>query len=103
MAKKKSRIRTVPEGEALRETLIEAVAAHAAFDGWTAAALRAAPRDAGVDPALAQNAFPGGGPEMIEFHSRLADRRMVEAYEQAAREGLKLRQKVALAVRLRLE
>ena len=39
---------------------------------------------------------------MIEYHSRLADRRMVEAYEASATEGLKLRQKVALAIRLRL-
>ena len=89
--------------EALREQLIEAVASHAAFDGWSDAALRAAAKDLGLDPALARNAFPGGAPEMIEFHSRLADRRMVAAYEQAAAEGLKLREKVALAVRLRLE
>ena len=89
--------------EALREQLIEAVASHAAFDGWSDAALRAAAKDLGLDPALARNAFPGGAPEMIEFHSRLADRRMVVAYEQAAAEGLKLREKVALAVRLRLE
>ena len=89
--------------EALREQLIEAVASHAAFDGWSDAALRAAAKDLGLDPALARNAFPGGAPEMIEFHSRLADRRMVAAYEQAAAAGLKLREKVALAVRLRLE
>jgi len=93
----------VTDREALREQLIEAVASHAAFDGWSDAALRAAAKDLGLDPALARNAFPGGAPEMIEFHSRLADRRMVAAYEQAAAAGLKLREKVALAVRLRLE
>ena len=53
-------------------------------------------------PALARNAFPGGAIEMIEFHSRLADRRMVADFEQADKKGLKLREKVALAVRLRL-
>jgi ubiquinone biosynthesis protein COQ9 len=89
--------------EALREKLIDAVAAHAAFDGWSDSALRAAAKDLGLALALAQNAFPGGAAEMIEFHSRLADRRMVAAYEQTAGEGLKLREKVALAVRLRLE
>jgi len=103
MAKKKSRIDPVTDHEDLRETLIEAVAAHAAFDGWSDSALSAGAKDLGLDPALARNAFPGGAVEMIEFHSRLADRRMVAAYERAAGEGLKLREKVALAVRLRLE
>jgi ubiquinone biosynthesis protein COQ9 len=103
MARKKSRIDPVTGHEDLREKLIEAVAAHAAFDGWSDAGLRAAAKDLGLDPALARNAFPGGALEMIEFHSRLADRRMVAAYERAAGEGLKLREKVALAVRLRLE
>ena len=59
-------------------------------------------RDLGIERGLALNAFPGGPEEMIEYHSRLADRRMVEAYEASATEGLKLRQKVALAIRLRL-
>jgi ubiquinone biosynthesis protein COQ9 len=40
---------------------------------------------------------------MVEFHSQLADRRMVEAFEQADKTGLKLREKVALAIRSRLE
>jgi len=89
--------------QSLREKLIDAVAAHAAFDGWSDAALRAAAKDLAVDPALARNAFPGGVAEMVEFHSLLADQRMVAAYAQAPKEGLKLREKVALAVRLRLE
>lgn len=89
--------------QSLREKLIESIAAHAAFDGWSDAALRAAAKDLDVDPALARNAFPGGAMDMIEFHSRLADQRMVAAYEQAPKEGLKLREKVALAIRLRLE
>jgi len=89
--------------QSLRAKLIEAIATHAAFDGWSDAALRAAAKDLDIDPALARNAFPGGAAEMIEFHSQLADRRMVAAYEQAPKKGLKLREKVALALRLRLE
>jgi ubiquinone biosynthesis protein COQ9 len=86
----------------LQERLIDAAILHVPFDGWGEAALRAAARDLHVDPGLALNAFPRGGIEMIEFHSRLADRRMVAAYERADTSGLKIRQKVALAVRLRL-
>jgi len=90
------------DSEALREKLIDAAIAHVPFDGWGDKALAAAARDQGIDPALVHNAFPGGGIEMIEFHSRLADRRMVADFEQADTTGLKLREKVALAVRLRL-
>jgi ubiquinone biosynthesis protein COQ9 len=90
------------DSKALREKLIDAAIAHVPFDGWGDKALAAAARDLGIDPALVRNAFPGGGIEMIEFHSRLADRRMVADFEQADTTGLKLREKVALAVRLRL-
>jgi ubiquinone biosynthesis protein COQ9 len=90
------------ETEALREKLIDAAVAHVPFDGWGDKALAAAARDLGNDAGLARNAFSGGGIEMIEFHSRLADRRMVADFEQADKTGLKLREKVALAVRLRL-
>jgi ubiquinone biosynthesis protein COQ9 len=86
----------------LQERLIDAAISHVPFDGWGETALRAAARDLHIEPGLALNAFPGGGIEMIEFHSRLADRRMVAAYEKAETGGLKLRQKVALAVQLRL-
>jgi ubiquinone biosynthesis protein COQ9 len=88
--------------EMLREELIEAALAHVPFDGWGETALKAAARDLGIDPALAHNAFPGGAAGMIGFHSRLADRRMVAAFEAAETAGLKLREKVALAIRLRL-
>jgi ubiquinone biosynthesis protein COQ9 len=88
--------------EELRERLIDAAVAHVPFDGWGETALLAAARDLGIERALALNAFPGGAVEMIEFHSRLADRRMVAAYEAAETLGLKLRQKAALAIRLRL-
>ena len=86
----------------LQERLMDAALPHVPFDGWGEVALLAGARDLGIERGLALNAFPGGAIEMIEFHSRLADRRMVQAYELAGMTGLKLREKVALAVRLRL-
>ncbi len=88
--------------EELREKLIDAVLGHVPFDGWGEVALLAAAKDLGIDRGLALNAFPGGAAEMIEYHSCLADRRMVAAFEAAEPAGLKLSEKVALAVRLRL-
>lgn len=88
--------------EALRERLIDAAIAHVPFDGWGDKALAAGAQDLGIDAALARNAFSGGAIEMIEFHSRLGDRRMVADFELADKTGLKLREKVALSIRLRL-
>src|ERR1044071_6367292 len=93
---------SMSETEALRERLIDAAVAHVPFDGWGDKALAAAAKDLAMAPALARNAFPAGAIEMIECHSRLADRRMVADFEQADKTGLKTREKVALAVRLRL-
>jgi ubiquinone biosynthesis protein COQ9 len=89
--------------DALREKLIDAALAHVPFDGWGDKALMTAAKNLGIEPVVARNAFPGGAIEMIEFHSLLADRRMVAEFEAADRGGLKLREKVALAVRLRLQ
>ena len=89
--------------DALREKLIDAAIAHVPFDGWGDKALLTAAKNHGIEPVVARNAFPGGAIEMIEFHSLLADRRMVAEYEATDRSELKLREKVALAVRLRLQ
>ena len=58
-----------------QEKLLLAALPHVAFDGWGQRALRAAAEDLGIAPALAFNAFPGGGPELIEAFSAWADRR----------------------------
>jgi len=90
--------------DAQRTALLKATLPHVPFDGWTRTALMAGARDAGIEPALADNAFPGGMAELLEFYHRHADLEMVRALE--ARPDLatmKTREKVALAVRLRLE
>ena len=86
----------------LQERLLDAAIAHVPFDGWGETALLAGAKDLGIERGLALNAFPGGAIEMIECHSQLADRRMLAAYEAAETAGLKIREKAALAIRLRL-
>jgi ubiquinone biosynthesis protein COQ9 len=89
--------------EKLRGRLLAAALPHVAFDGWSETALRAAARDLDVDPALAFNAFPGGPEEMLEAFSSAADRDMLEALETRDLESMKVRERIATAVRLRLE
>lgn len=86
-----------------RETLLEATLAHVAFDGWTDKALRAGAADAGVDPVVAANAFPGGPAEMIAYASTRSDQRMLAELEPRDLAAMKVRERIACAVRLRLE
>lgn len=90
--------------DAMRTAILEAALVHVPFDGWTQAVLQRGAKDAGFEPVTALRVFPGGPVEAIEFWSHLADRRMLAALE--ARDdvaAMKVRERVALAVRLRLE
>lgn len=89
--------------EDLAPRLLDAMMLHVPFDGWTVKAIENGARDLGIDPLLAKNAFPGGGPDAIALHSERADRAMVAALTPEALAGLKIRDKIALAVRTRLE
>ncbi len=89
--------------EMMRAAILEATLAHVPFEGWTLGALKAGAADAGYDAAQALNAFPNGILEAIEHHSRLADARMMAAMETAELASMRTRERVAFAVRARLE
>ncbi|HXV23755.1 MAG TPA: COQ9 family protein, partial [Alphaproteobacteria bacterium] len=89
--------------EEKRRRLLAASLTHVPFDGWTGAAMLAGARDIALSPAEAANAFPGGPIEMIELMSMEADQRMLEAMEREDLASLKVRDRVALGVRRRLE
>ncbi len=90
------------DAEKLRAELLQACLAHVAFDGWSRTALRAGARDLDVDPALALNAFPGGEAELIEAFSTWADHRMLDALAERDLAAVKVRERIAAAVRSRL-
>ena len=89
--------------DAVREKIIEAALPHVPFDGWTMETLRRAAQDAGHEPVMALRVFPRGAIEAVEFWNTLADRRMLAALEKEDISSLKIRARVALAVRRRLE
>src|SRR3954453_21364854 len=89
--------------DADRARLLEAGLDHVAFDGWSETALRAAAQETGIPLERALNAFPGGATELIAFHSETADRRMLEALQLEPLSDMKVREKAARAIRLRLE
>ena len=89
--------------EARREQLLLAALPHVVFDGWTDGAIRAGAEDLGWAPVEALSAFPGGAAELVEAFSHWADHGMLVALETANQGALRLSDKVALAVRTRLE
>jgi ubiquinone biosynthesis protein COQ9 len=92
-----------PDIDRTRQTLLLAMLPHVPFDGWSDRAIRAGAADAGLTAAEALNAFPGGPAEALALFSNWADRQMLARLEKHDLAALKVRERVALGVRLRLE
>lgn len=86
-----------------RARLLAAALPHVAFDGWTEATFRAAAADAGIAPGLARVLCPRGALDLAVDHHLAGDRALALALEAADLGGLRFSQRIARAVRLRLE
>lgn len=86
-----------------RETLLDHILAHVPFDGWCDGALRAGARDAGMSDADLNAVYPRGPVDAALDYHRRGDRLMAERLGEEDLSGLKYRERVALAVRFRLE
>lgn len=89
--------------DAERQQLIQAALPHVAFDGWSWAALYLAAEDLGLDREAAVNAFPEGPVGAVELFSTEADQVMLAAAGEHDLAAMKVRERIALTVRLRLE
>jgi len=89
--------------EAARRAILDASLPHVPFDGWTVTAIAAGARDAGFEPSMAVRAFPGGPRETIEYWNAVADQELLDALAKRAVDNMRVRDRVALAVRLRIE
>lgn len=89
--------------EGLRESLLDAALLHVAFDGWGAATLAAAARDAGIDGALAAVICPGGASDLAADYHRRGDRLMLARLAAEDLSALRFRDRVATALRFRLD
>jgi ubiquinone biosynthesis protein COQ9 len=91
------------EREQRRDALLLATLPHVAFEGWTGKAIAAGLADAGVSAAEGEIAFPGGVPEMIEHWSAWSEKRTFAVTERAGAGGLTATERLAMAVRTRIE
>ncbi|MCX7286836.1 MAG: COQ9 family protein [Rhodobacterales bacterium] len=87
----------------VKDRVLDAALAHVPFDGWSDRTLRAAAAEAGVDAGLARALFPRGGVDLaLAFHAR-GDGDMTRRLAETDLSALRFRDRIARAVRLRLE
>lgn len=87
----------------LKNQILDAALMHVVFDGWSEATLAAAITDTGADPGEVRALFPKGAVDLAMAFHRRGDDAMVAALTPAALAGLKIREKITHAIRLRLE
>ncbi len=89
--------------EAIAGRLLDAIEPHVVFDGWSEAAFRQAVRDSGVDPTVARGVCPRGAVDLALLFHRRGDEEMVRRLNAADLSELRFRDRIAAAVRHRLE
>lgn len=87
----------------LKAAILEAALPDIAFDGFTEQVIERAAKTAGVDPAEARLAFPGGGVDLAVCFVFAGTGDMQAKLSDIDMEGLKIRERITLAVRTRLE
>ncbi len=91
------------ERQSRRDRLLEAALGHIPFDGWSRKALLRGAADIGVEPSAARRLFPRGGDDLLAHLDVWTDRRLVERVDQDAIDRLRMRERIATLLRMRLE
>ena len=91
-----------PTLDEIRAHLAPLIAANAAFDGWTEAAVVSAAETAGVDADVAKLAFPDGAVAMIDAWFANIDAAMFAKLADRL-PGMKVREKITALVEARLD
>ena len=87
----------------MKNRLLDAAMAHVPLDGWSDRSLRAAADDCGMDLALARALYPRGGVDLaLAYHAR-GDAEMASILAATDLSALRFRDRIALAVRTRLD
>lgn len=89
--------------EKIKDDILLATLPDVVFDGWTDRALREGTVSAGYESSTALRAFPNGSADLVAHFSDWADRQMLAELERRGLESVKMRERIALAVRVRLE
>lgn len=83
--------------------LLTAILPHVVFDGWSKTSFDCAVVDLKMDPAFAAMLAPRGALDLAVAYHHQGDAHMRAAYQSSSTVSLKIREKITLVVRLRLE
>ena len=92
-----------PSSEQVKSAMIAAALPHVAFDGWSQATYLAALADSGVDAGAARAVFPRGGVDLALAYHLAGDAGMVAQLAATDLSQMRFRDRIAAAVRFRLE
>lgn len=87
----------------LKARLLEAAKPHVPFDGWSDATFDAAVQDAGIAQGLARAVCPRGAVDLALAFHEAGDAAMLTRLAQAELGAMRFRDRIAAAVRYRLE
>ncbi|MCB5198924.1 COQ9 family protein [Loktanella sp. TSTF-M6] len=86
-----------------KRALLDAILPHVAFDGWSEDAFKAAIAASDVTPDRARSLCPRGATDLAVLFHVEGDRKMKEALAEADLADLRFRDRVARALRIRLD
>ncbi|MCW2236312.1 COQ9 family protein [Azospirillum canadense] len=89
--------------DVVRDDILVSTLPNIVFDGWSMTALRDGAQMAGYDTATMHRAFPGGIPELVEHFGVWTDRRMMVELDKHPLADMKVRDRIALAIRTHFE
>ena len=93
----------MPDEEASAKfAVVNAALARIPFDGFTDKVLQDSASDAGVDRQLLLRLFPDGPRSLVEAYSEMADRDMAARLSGMTLGKLKIRERIAAAIRTRI-
>jgi ubiquinone biosynthesis protein COQ9 len=90
------------DDQALREAVLRCALPHAAFDGFTDSVLEKSGKEAGLAKGEVSRLFEGGPAALVEFYSVWADGEMEKSLAASDLKAMKIRERIASAVRARL-
>lgn len=91
------------DNSTIKNAILEQALPDVPFDGWTMAVLERAAEQAGYKAAMVVAVFPAGVKDAVAYLSYWADARMIQRLEAQKNPPQRIRDKIALAVRTRLE
>ncbi|HWU54588.1 MAG TPA: COQ9 family protein [Rhizomicrobium sp.] len=90
------------DDQQMREAVLAAALPHAAFDGFADSLLQKAGAEAGVAKAELARLFENGPASLVEFYSTHTDAEMEARLGQMDLKAMKIRERIATAVKTRL-